>query len=90
MQFFSFLHYLCIAIFFSKREQNEACENFGELSLQRDLLKYLDFEGYLQELATSGLKYLEAIADVRSKGMIGPPLYFRPELNLLNLRRVSG
>jgi hypothetical protein len=61
-----------------------------ELSLEQDFLKYLEFEGFLQELATSGLKYLEAIADVRSKGIIGPPLYFRPELNLLNLRRVSG
>jgi len=77
-------HFSCVIFSKYVEETNE------EFILQRDLLKYLEMEGFLQDLATTGLKYLEAIAGVRSQGMVGPPLYFRPELNLAKISSISS
>ncbi|XP_059470477.1 uncharacterized protein LOC132193671 [Neocloeon triangulifer] len=61
----------------------------NEISVQGDLLKYLESEGYLQDLATTGAKYLQAILEMRSKGLLGPALCFRPEINLTKLKTMS-
>ncbi|XP_065342239.1 minichromosome maintenance domain-containing protein 2-like isoform X1 [Cloeon dipterum] len=60
-----------------------------EFRMQKELLNYLAAEGFLQDLATAGVKYLQAISDVRAKGLLGPPLCFRPEINLTKLETVS-
>jgi hypothetical protein len=62
----------------------------SDLNLQKSWIIYLDKYGFLEEMLTSGAKYLEKIKAVRERGAVGLPFCFKPLVDLVLITNISG